>query len=80
MTDLIELAIKAVQIYAERHPRPTHVNQQQAADMIGKSTPTIRKMIRSGDIATNRLGLIPMSEIDRLLAPKKTHEQAETAP
>lgn len=31
----IEIAIKAVQLYAEMHPRPPHVTQTQAAQMIG---------------------------------------------
>ena len=31
--DELEVALKAVRIYAETHPRPTHVNQCQAAEM-----------------------------------------------
>lgn len=66
----IEIALKAVQLYAEMHPRPPHVTQTQAADMIGMSRETIRKMIRQGRISTNEAGMIPISEIDRVLAPK----------
>lgn len=66
----IDTAIKAVQIYAEMHPRPSHVNQIQAAEMIGLSRETIRKMIRQGRIATNEAGMIPIVEVDRVLAPK----------
>lgn len=78
-TDTIEIAMKAVQMYAEAHPRPSNVNQQQACELLGKSAPTIRKMIRAGEIRTNAIGLIPMSEIDRLLAPKMPHETAKAA-
>ena len=35
MTEQLETAIKAVQLYAETHPRPTHVNQGQAAGRQG---------------------------------------------
>jgi hypothetical protein len=66
----IEMAIKAVQIYADMHPRPPHVTQVQAAEMIGLSRETIRKMIRTGKLKMNEVGMIPISEIDRVLAPK----------
>ena len=66
----IEMAIKAVQIYADMHPRPAHVTQVQAAEMIGISRETIRKMIRTGKLRMNEVGMIPIIEIDRALAPK----------
>jgi len=66
----IEIALKAVQLYAEMHPRPSHVTQVQAAEMIGISRETVRKMIRQGRIRMNEAGMIPVSEIDRVLAPK----------
>lgn len=69
MNDL-ETAIKAVQLYAEMHPRPPHVNQQQAAEMLRLSHVTVRKMIRAGTIKTNEIGQIPISEIDRVLQPR----------
>ena len=68
--ELIEVAAKAVQIYAESHPRPLHVNQVQAAEMLGKSHVTVRKMIRAGLIRLNTCGDIPISEIDRALSAK----------
>lgn len=70
MTDTMTIAIKAVQIYAEMHPRPPHVNQQQAAVMLGLSHVTVRKMIRAGTIKTNEAGQIPIIEIDRVLQPR----------
>lgn len=69
MSDL-ETAIKAVQLYAEMHPRPPHVNQQQAAEMLHLSHVTVRKMIRAGTIKTNEIGQIPIGEIDRVLQPR----------
>lgn len=56
MTDF-EIALKAVQLYAEMHPRPPHVTQAQAAEMLHRSEPTVRKLIRSGIIRLNAAGL-----------------------
>ena len=44
----LDIAIKAVQRYAETHPRPVDVTQKQAAQMLKRSEPTIRKMIENG--------------------------------
>lgn len=66
----LETAIKAVEIYAARHPRPSHVTQKQAAEMTGRSEPTIRKMVRAGIFSLNEFGLIPIVEIDRALAKR----------
>lgn len=66
----LEIAAKAVQMYAETHPRPPHVNQQQAAEMLGLSHVTVRKMIRAGVIRMNAAGQIPITEIDRVLQPR----------
>lgn len=66
--EVIETAVKAVQIYAETHPRPPHVTQKQACEMLGKSHVTVRKMVRLGLIKLNKFGDIPITEIDRVLA------------
>lgn len=66
----IEIALKAIQLYAEQHPRPSHVNQLQAAQMLGVSHVTVRKLIRAGEIKMNAIGQIPIVEIDRALAPR----------
>jgi response regulator of citrate/malate metabolism len=66
----VETAIKAVQLYAEMHPRPAQVTQTQAADMLGISRVTMRKYVRCGKIRMNDMGMIPIIEIDRALAPK----------
>ena len=64
----LEIAVKAVQLYAETHPRPSQVTQEQAAEMAGVSRGTIVKMIRSGLIKLNKFGRIPTSELDKALA------------
>jgi hypothetical protein len=61
---IIEVAARAVQMYAETHPRPVEVTQKQAALMLGRSTPTIKKLIDAGKIKLNKGGLIPITEID----------------
>ena len=68
MTEPLEIAIKAVQLYAESHPRPSQVTQTQAAEMLGISRWTVRRMIEAGTLKLNRCGLIPVSQIDRVLA------------
>ena len=78
-TNTLAIALQAVRLYAEMHPRPSHVTQHQACEIMGRSHPTIRKMIRSGELRLNAAGLIPMSEIDRAMAPKMPHAQTETA-
>ena len=75
----IDIAFLAVRLYAETHPRPSHVTQAQACEILGKSHPTVRKMIRCGEIRMNAAGMIPMSEIDRALAPKMPHDSAQAA-
>jgi plasmid maintenance system antidote protein VapI len=64
----LDIAIKAVEIYASTHPRPPHVTQRQAAQMLSVSEPTVRKLIRAGKIRLNQCGLVPITEIDRALA------------
>lgn len=70
MTEALEIAHKAVQIYAEAHPRPLHVTMRQAAEMLGRSEKTVSRMIRAGTIRLNGCGMIPVSEIDRVLAAR----------
>lgn len=70
MNELIEAATIAVRMYADSHPRPPQVTQEQAAQMIGKSHVTVRKLIRAGVIRLNACGAIPITEIDRILAAK----------
>lgn len=64
----LEIALKAVQLYAEAHPRPLHVTQSQAAEMLGVHRHTVASLIRAGTIRLNKCGLIPAAEIDRVIA------------
>lgn len=63
------MAVKAVQIYAERHPRPCQVTITQAAEMLGLSRHTVSKMVRAGQFKLNGCGLIPIEQVDRALRP-----------
>lgn len=45
---VVRIATKAVQLYAESHPRPSQVTQEQAAEMAGVSRATIVRMIKAG--------------------------------
>lgn len=68
MSELDIVARRAVQLYAESHPRPSQVTQEQAAEMAGVSRGTICKMLKSGQLKLNSFGRIPTAEIDRALA------------
>ena len=63
-----ELAVTAVEVYAGLHPRPCHVTQKQAAEMLDLSVGTIRKMVAAGGLRLNKFGLIPIHQIDLALA------------
>lgn len=64
----LDTAVQAVRLYAETHPRPSCVNQRQAAEMLGLSHVTVSRLVTSGKIKLNGIGQIPISEIDRLLS------------
>ncbi|MGR3905826.1 DNA-binding protein [Burkholderia sp. SR8] len=66
--DALRIAMRAVRLYAESHPRPTQVYQRQAAEMLGLSRVTIGKMVRQGTLRLNKCGMIPIEQIDRALA------------
>jgi plasmid maintenance system antidote protein VapI len=70
MTELeaLDLAVKAVGIYTARHPRPHHVTITQAAEMIDRSRPTVRKLLVRNKIRLNAAGAIPIEAVDKLLA------------
>lgn len=64
----IEIARKAVQLYVDTHPRPPHVSQKQAGEMLRFSQPTIRKLIKKGVLQLNKSGMIPINMIDEALS------------
>lgn len=68
--DALQIAFAAVRLYAESHPRPVQVTQTQAAQMLSVSRPTVSRMLRAGTLRLNGCGLIPVSEIDRVLAAR----------
>ena len=63
----LEIATRAVRLYAESHPRPPHVTQAQACEMLHLSAPTVRRLIRAGALRLNAAGMIPVAEVDRLI-------------
>jgi len=64
----LEIAIKAVEIYASRRPVPVQVNQSQAAQMLEIDPKTLRKMISAGTLKLNGCGLITTADIYKLLS------------
>lgn len=67
---VLRAAMKAVQLYAETHPRPTQVTQTQAAEMLGVSTRTVRNYLVSGKLRLNGCGQIPIEAVDEIRAPQ----------
>jgi excisionase family DNA binding protein len=56
----------AVQLYAESHPRPTHVTYGQAADMLDCSEMTISRLVKAGTLRPNRLRRLPIEQVDAM--------------
>lgn len=67
----LDIAVKAVQIYAETHPRPAQVTQTQAAEMVGVSRWTIMRLVKAGEIRLNAVGTIPITEVDKLIRARE---------
>lgn len=72
----LELAKAAVRHYAETHPRPPHVTQRQAAEMLGVSPPTVYRLVRAGKLRLNGVGLIPIGEVDAVIAANESAQQS----
>lgn len=68
--EVLRVAVAAVQHYAETHPRPGHVTQIQAAEMLGLSRATVCRLVKVGSLKLNTAGLIPTAEVDRLLTSR----------
>lgn len=71
MDDALRIAARAVQLYAETHPRPAQVTQGQAAEMLGVHPKTVKNYIASGKLTLNGCGLISIGGVDELLGPHK---------
>ncbi|KFG92362.1 hypothetical protein GQ56_0137695 [Burkholderia paludis] len=65
----LRIALRAVELYAGRHPRPAQVNQKQAAEMLGVSARTVHNMIKAGTLRLNRCGMMPIEQVDAALHP-----------
>ncbi len=63
----LELIDKAIERFAAKHPRPSQVTQKLAAEMLNLSEQTVGKMVKTGRIRLNDCGMIPITEIDRVL-------------
>ena len=68
----LQIAKRAVQLYAESHPRPSHVTQIQAAEMLGVTSRTVHTLVRTGKLRLNGLGRIPIVQVDELLEAHNT--------
>jgi hypothetical protein len=66
----LRIAFLAVRLYAETHPRPVQVTQTQAAEILGVSTRTVRRYIRTGHLKLNGCGYLPIAAIGAILAPQ----------
>ncbi len=70
MMNELSIALKAVELYAASHPRPSSVSQKQAAEMLEVSEATVSRMVNSGKFRLNKLGRIPIEQIDAVLMSK----------
>ncbi len=66
----LEIAIKAVQIFSETHPKPSQGTQTQAAEMLGISRQTVSRMIRTSSFSLNKCGMVSILEIDLILCAR----------
>lgn len=66
----LKIAARAVQLYAETHPRPTQVTQAQAATMLGVHPKTVRNYVIAGKLKLNACGQIPIESVDAIRAPQ----------
>lgn len=64
--EMVRIAARAVQLYAETHPRPTQVSQAQAAEMLGVHPKTVRNYIVAGKLKLNGCGQIPIEAVDKI--------------
>ena len=66
----LRVAVQAVRLYAESHPRPTQVTQAHVAEILGVSTRTVRNYISAGKLRLNKCGRVPIEAVDALRAPR----------
>ncbi|AXF09720.1 DNA-binding protein [Paraburkholderia graminis] len=66
--EILTMAGRAVDLYEAQSPRPVHLTIKQAATMLNVSSPTVSKMLKSGQLRFNRCGRIPIEQIDLAIA------------
>lgn len=69
----IDIALAAVRLYAETHPRPTHVTIGQAAEILGIGRWKATQLVKVGVLRLNPCGLVPIECVDaaRSLRPHR---------
>lgn len=73
----LDIAFQAVRLYAETHPRPMHVTLAQAAEMLGIPMDSLMKMMSGKKLRLNDCGLIPIGDIDQVLASRAKRQGQE---
>lgn len=73
---VLRAAATAVRLYAETHPRPTHVTQQQAAGILGVSAKTVYNYIRAGKMRLNRAGYLAIEDVDAMRSSQELRTAA----
>ncbi|QUN44816.1 helix-turn-helix domain-containing protein [Burkholderia cenocepacia] len=68
---ILQIAQRAVELFKQQSPRPVHVTQAQAAEMLSITARTVHTLVRTGKLKLNGIGRIPISEIDMFLARTK---------
>jgi len=74
---ILEVAFQAVRLYAETHPRPMHVTLGQAVEMLGIPMDSLMKMMSGKKLRLNDCGLIPIGDIDQVLASRAKRQGQE---
>lgn len=74
---MLAVAFQAVRLYAETHPRPMHVTLGQAAEMLGVTLDSLMKMMSGKKLRLNDCGLIPIGDIDQVLASREKRQGEE---
>ncbi|MCB4360905.1 helix-turn-helix transcriptional regulator [Quatrionicoccus australiensis] len=69
-SEVLDIAFQAVRLYAETHPRPIHVTQGQAAEMLGITMDALVRKMAAKKIRLNECGMIPMPDIDLIIASR----------
>ncbi|MFP3703390.1 helix-turn-helix domain-containing protein [Paraburkholderia sp. SIMBA_009] len=70
--EILRIAHRALELHAAQCPRPPHVTISQAAEMLGLSRGTVSKMLHAGQFRLNRCGRIPIEQIDRAQAVRRS--------